>query len=160
MKYRVLNAKELEPLKDDFISFLSANTITGSDWSKIKTDKPKEASRLVEIFSDIVWEKSLPKIKYLEHRDEKYLKVFQCGKSKMSMVGFRVGADKAPSLVDKKTFKMLSSGELKFSSLKATFYTSEKKYSRSRNEDIFEMIESGCLPCEEGYYNGIKSLLK
>ncbi len=160
MKYRVLNPNELEPLRDDFISFLSANTITGEDWSKIKSDKPKEASRLVEIFSDIVWEKSLVKIKYLEHRDEKYLKVFRCGKSKMSMVGFRVGTLGAPSLVDDKTFKMISSGELKFSSLKATFYTSEKAYAKSRNEDIFEMIQSGCLPCGKDYYFGVKSLLK
>ena len=68
MKYRVLSTKELEPLKDDFIKFLSANTITGEDWTKIKSNKPNQASKLIEIFSDIVWEKSLEKIKYLEHR--------------------------------------------------------------------------------------------
>ena len=41
MKFRVLTSKELEPLKDDFIKFLSANTITGEDWNKIKIEKPK-----------------------------------------------------------------------------------------------------------------------
>ena len=87
MKYRVLSNKELEPLKDDFIKFLSANTVTGEDWAKIKSNKPNEASKLIEIFSDIVWEKSLEKIKYLEHRDDKYLKVFYCSENKMEMVG-------------------------------------------------------------------------
>ena len=51
MKYRILSSKELEPLKDDFIRFLSANTVTGEDWAKIKSNKPNEALKLIEIFS-------------------------------------------------------------------------------------------------------------
>ena len=46
MKYRILSKEELEPLKDDFIKFLSANTITGEDWVKIKAEKPEEANTL------------------------------------------------------------------------------------------------------------------
>ena len=160
MKYRILSTKELEPLRDDFIQFLSANTITGEDWVDIKSNKPSEASRLIEIFSDIVWEKSLEKIKYLEHRDDKYLKVFYCGENKMEMVGFKVNGKNAPSLLDQKTFKLLASGGLKFSELNAVFSSSEKKYKISRNMDLFSMIESGCVPCEKAYYYGIKSLLK
>ncbi len=160
MKYRVLNTKELEPLKDDFIKFLSANTITGEDWAKIKSTKPSQAHKLIELFSDIVWEKSIEKIKYLEHRDDKYLKVFYCGKNKMEMVGFKVTEKSAPSLLDDKTFKLLGSGKLKFSKLKAVFSSCEKKYTVSRNKELFSMIESGCVPCEKAYYYGIKSLLK
>ena len=61
MKFRVLTTEELEPLKDDFIKFLSANTITGEDWASIKKNKPEEAETLLEMFCDIVWEKSLEK---------------------------------------------------------------------------------------------------
>ena len=160
MKYRVLSNKELEPLKDDFIKFLSANTVTGEDWAKIKSNKPNEASKLIEIFSDIVWEKSLEKIKYLEHRDDRYLKVFYCGEKKMEMFGFKVNAKNAPSLLDENTFNLLGSGELKFSELSAVFSSSEKNYKTSRNMDLFSMIESGCVPCEKAFFYGIKSLLK
>ncbi len=160
MKYRILSNKELEPLKDDFIRFLSANTVTGEDWAKIKSNKPNEASKLIEIFSDIVWERSLEKIKYLEHRDDKYLKVFYCRENKMEMVGFKVSAKNAPSLLDENTFKLLGSGELKFSELSAVFSSSEKNYKASRNMDLFSMIESGCVPCEKAFFYGIKSLLK
>jgi len=160
MKYRILSTKELEPLRDDFIIFLSANTITGEDWVNIKSNKPSEASKLIEMFSDIVWERSLEKIKYLEHRDEKYLKVFYCGENKIEMVGFKVNGKNAPSLLEEKTFKLLGSGELKFSELNAVFSSSEKTYKISRNMDIYFMIESGCVPCEKSYYYGIKSLLK
>ena len=160
MKYRVLSTKELEPLKDDFIKFLSANTITGEDWTKIKSNKPNQASKLIEIFSDIVWERSLEKIKYLEHRDDRYLKVFCFSDNKMEMVGFKVSAKNAPSLLNEKTFKLLGSGELKFSKLCAEFSSSEKNYKISRNMDMFSMIESGCVPCEKAFFYGIKSLLK
>ena len=160
MKYRILNNTELEPLKDDFIKFLSANTVTGEDWAKIKSNKPNEAIKLVEIFSDVVWEKALDKIKYLEHRDDNYLKVFYCGENKIEMVGFKVRAKNAPSLLDERTFKLLGSGELKFSELSAEFSSSEKNYTISRKMDLFSMIESCCVPCEKAFFYGIKSLLK
>ena len=160
MKYRILNNNELEPLKDDFIKFLSSNTVTGEEWARIKSDKPNEALKLIEVFSDIVWEKALCKIKCLEHRDEKYLKVFYCGENKVELVGFKVNAINAPSLLDEATFKLLGSGELKFSELDAEFSSSEKNYTLSRNMEVFSMIESGCVPCEEVFFYGIKSLLK
>ena len=160
MKYRILSSKELEPLKDDFIKFLSANTITGEDWAKIKSNKSNEALKLVEIFSDIVWEKALDKIVCLEHRDDKYLKVFYCGENKIEMAGFKVNAKNAPSLLEETTFKLLGSGELKFSELNAEFSSSEKNYTLSRNMEVFSMIESGCVPCEKAFFYGIKSLLK
>jgi len=160
MKYRILSAEELEPLKDDFIKFLSANTITGEDWAKIKADKPEEAEKIIGLFSDIVWEKSLEKIKFLEHRDEKYLKVFRCGEEKINMVGFSVNAENAPSLLAEDTFAKLGSGVLKFSELNAEFYSSEKGYDVSRSSEMFMMMEAGCTPCEEVYYYGIKSLMK
>ena len=159
MKFRVLTTQELEPLKDDFIKFLSANTITGEDWVSIKKDKPEEAETLLAMFCDIVWEKSLEKINFLEHRDEKYLKVFRCGKEKIEMVGFSVKAENAPSLLEQSTFEKLGSGALKFSDLLAEFYASEKE-TKDLVMEKFKMMEEGCVPCEEAYFYGIKSLVK
>ena len=159
MKFRVLTTEELAPLKEDFIKFLSANTITGEDWVSIKKNKPEEADTILGMFCDIVWEKSLEKINFLEHRDEKYLKVFRCAKDKIEMVGFSVKAENAPSLLNQETFEMLGSGALKFSDLQAEFYTSEKE-TQDLIMEKFKMMEEGCTPCEEGYFYGIKSLVK
>jgi hypothetical protein len=159
MSYRLLSAKELEPLKKDFIEFLSANSITGEDWAKLKSKQTLEANRILKIFSDIVWEKSIEKIHFLEHRDHKYIKVFNCGEKKISLVGFSINSENAPSLMDPKTFERLGSGQLSFSSLKPKFYNSGKEYSTTRTSEVYRMIESGCLPCEKSYYFGIKSLI-
>ena len=75
-KYRLLTQEELKPLEEDFVKFLSANTVAADDWDKIKKEDPKKAEGLIEIFSDIVWEKALEKIKCLEARTEKDMKVF------------------------------------------------------------------------------------
>jgi len=159
MKFRVLTHEELEPLKEDFIKFLSANTITGDDWGSIKKDKPREAETLLEMFCDIVWEKSLEKIIFLEHRDQKYLKVFRCGEEEIEMVGFSVMAKNAPSLLQDETFEKLGSGDLKFSELEAEFYTS-RKATKELLLEKFKMMEEGCIPCTEAYFYGIKSLVK
>ncbi|MDG1850071.1 MAG: DUF6495 family protein [Flavobacteriales bacterium] len=160
MKYRRLSPEELEPLKEDFIQFLSANTITGDDWAKTKANKPEEAQKIIGLFSDIVWEKSLEKIESLEHRDDRYLKVFLFEEKKISMVGFSVQAEGAPSLFEEKTFSDLASGALKFSELEADFFTSTKNYTKERSYEMFEMMEAGCTPCEKSYFYGIKSLMK
>lgn len=159
MSYRLLSAKELEPLKKDFIKFLAANSITGEDWRELKSKQSEEANRILKIFSDIVWEKSIKKIRFLEHRDHKYIKVFNCGDKKISLAGFSINSKNTPSLMDPKTFERLGSGELIFSSLKPEFYKSGKEYTTTRSSEVYRMIESGCLPCEKSFYYGIKSLI-
>ena len=160
MKYRTLSLKELEPFKNDFIKFLSINTITGQDWNKIKTNQPNRAKKILSLFSDLVWEKSLENIRFLEHRDHKHIKVFDCGEKKMSMIGFSVNAKSAPSLLNEKTFQKIGSGELLFSSFNPEFIRSEHIYKQSRCKEVYLLIERGCFPCEENYFLGIKSLLK
>ncbi len=160
MKYRPLTKKELEPFKNEFIQFLSSHTITGDDWEKMKTEKPMEAQRMIDIFSDIVWEKSLEKITFLEHRDHKHLNVFKCNKESLNVIGFALTNSNAPSLLKEKTFKDIASGKILFSDLKAEFHQSQKNYKKNRQADMFELMEKGCTPCTEAYYYGIKSLLK
>jgi hypothetical protein len=160
MEYRLLSKKELDPLKEDFIKFLAANTITGEDWVKIKSSQNKEANRILKLFSDLVWEKSIENIQFLEHRDHKHVKVFNCKEEGVSMVGFSVKSESSPSLMDSETFERLGSGRLKFSSLKPVFHHSKKNYILGRSQEVYQLIDSGCLPCEKSYYYGIKSLIK
>ena len=160
MKYRSLTTEELDPLRDDFIQFLSANTITGDDWVKTKKNQPEEAEKIIGIFSDLVWERSLEKIDYVEHQDARHLKVFFFGETSINMVGFSVKSFSAPSLLAEDTFAKLASGTLKFSELDAAFFASSKNYSSERSIEKFKMMESGCTPCEKAFYYGIKSLMK
>ncbi len=52
----------LEDLKDIFVNFLAANSITFEDWKKIKKNDKERVEELIENFSDVVFEKSLSNI--------------------------------------------------------------------------------------------------
>jgi hypothetical protein len=66
MKYRILSDLERESFRDEFIHYLSSNTITADDWEKIQNESPDKAQQLFERFSDIVFQKVYEKMKYLE----------------------------------------------------------------------------------------------
>ena len=74
-KYKCLTADELQNLEKEFINFLASAQITGSDWEKMKKDEVEKVEELIAVFSDLVYEKVLSKIKFLEYRDTKTLNI-------------------------------------------------------------------------------------
>jgi len=66
MKYRALHKEELEGVKEEFVKFLAANSVTADDWEKLKKEENDKAEKLIDIFSDIFWDKALTKINVLE----------------------------------------------------------------------------------------------
>ena len=93
MKYRRLTSEELEQLEDNFIRFLAAQSITGMDWSKMKTENPERAEELIGEFSDVVIEKTLHNVEYLEYKEKQDMKMFHCQAEKIVMYGlFAEGA--------------------------------------------------------------------
>ena len=67
MKYKILKDNELKALEEDFIAFLITNGVHNEEWLAINENEPDKAITLVEMFSDIVWEKALKQIKIIEH---------------------------------------------------------------------------------------------
>ena len=137
MKYRRLTMEELEALESDFIQFLAANSISGADWEKMKTEEPEQAESLVEKFSDVVLQKVLERIEFVELRTSKDWKVFKCGKEKIQLVGISTAED---STLDFTQIKMLN--ELADSD--SEVYTAEKEYAEEREIEVFNMLNNGC----------------
>ena len=136
-KYRALNIEELESLEKEFVDFLVLNGIMHDDWIKMKVKDPIGAQKMTELFSDVVWEGILRKTKHLDFRSKHSIKCFQCLDDKIVLVG-----------VDS-TQTDMSSAE--FAKLKTQDYpddvvafTTEKKYSKVRELEIFEMLNWGC----------------
>jgi hypothetical protein len=72
MKYRRLTLAELEPLKDDFVSFLAINKIDVDAWEKIKSKDIELAEKWIDQFSDIVFEKICVQAEYLQMIESDY----------------------------------------------------------------------------------------
>ncbi len=137
-KYRHLTKEELDALQKEFVEFLVVNGITADKWIAIKEHKKEIAEEIIEQFSDVVWEGILRKAKFLELRDPKELLAFQCLPKKLILMGMKV-KDPDVDITTKNGF-----AKLKKDQVETTFYTSEKKYFKKREEELFEMIQNGC----------------
>ena len=139
-KYRSLTTEELKGLEKEFIDFLVLNGITGEDWVKLKEQHLAKAEKIIDQFSDVVFEGIFRKVKYLEYRGKKILKTFQCLPDKLVMVVME--ADEAsdanftdPAFIQKATTQPPKDLRV---------YIAEKKYTKSREEELFDLTESGC----------------
>tara|TARA_Y100000389_G_C17021937_1_gene299226 strand:- start:69 stop:470 length:402 start_codon:yes stop_codon:yes gene_type:complete len=119
MKYERISQEELEKMEKEFIDFLVINGITAADWVSIKENEPLNADKIINQFSDVVWESILRSTKYLDKIEENTFYFFKCDVDDIYLI-----------MIDKgnKTRK-----------------TTSKKYTKSREQEMFEMILSGCV---------------
>ena len=78
MKYRCLSDEELKELEGEFKHFLISNNFYTEEWEELNKKKDKKVQELVEMFSDIVLDKALKNIRFLEHITQHDIKSFKC----------------------------------------------------------------------------------
>ena len=147
MKYRRLTEEELQALEQEFVNFLAAAQITGPDWEKMKINEPQVAEELIDAFSDLVYEKVLKNIQLLEYRDAKTLNIFKFEEDKILLLGLRVKEKSEMDLTKPESFKL---NNLTISSL--TVIKTERKYSKSKEMEVFELIQNGCVITDDKLY--------
>ena len=156
MKFRRLTNEELQPLEKKFIQFLVANTITGDDWAKMKERRPEQAMGLVDIFSDLMFHESLIKVQYLKQATPNELRIFYFNTDNIELLSLIVNENAAIDFTnDEEWLKKLQITEGGIS-----FYKTEKKYSDSREVEIFKMIENGCRISDSYLYDTLQKLFQ
>ena len=144
MKYRRLTINELEELEPDFIRFLASNSISGEDWVKMKAENPTKSNEFIDLFSDLIFERTLKTIEHLEFKTPNDIKLFHCMEDKIVMLGLFVeGHSNLDFTKPSDPKKMLD--QLKNSSAQLKLYQAEKQFSKQREMELFEMMENGCL---------------
>ncbi len=143
MKYRCLTDKELKELEHEFKQFLILNNVYNEEWVKLNKNKDKKVLHLVEKFSDIVMEKALQKISFLEHIDPTGIKVFYCKKDEIALIGINTANKK----IDFKTYNFEANNK------DLTIFKVNKKYIKQREQEIFELLNSGCAIIKEEKYH-------
>jgi len=138
-KYRVLSIAELEEMEKEFIDYLVLNGIVANDWQKLKKSKPKNAEEIIELFSDVVFETIMRKTHYLEKRGEKEIRVLQCLKDKFVLVGINASKIDNADLTNPDYLRQA----VHFPPSGLEVFTSEIKYEKLRELEIFEMTQQG-----------------
>ena len=121
-KYRILNTEELQELEKEFIEFLVLNGITADDWKQIQQEDQEKAQKVIELFSDVVFEGIIRKTNFLNYRSDQKVRAYQCLQEKMIVIGYD------PQVGSKE---------------EANILYQEIPYSNSREETLFAMMNAG-----------------
>jgi hypothetical protein len=154
MKYKRLGVNELKELEKEFITFLSSAQITGLDWEKMKKNEQEKAEELIDVFSDLVYEKVMSKIFFLEFRDKKELNIFHFEDDKIVLNGIRMKEDSSINLMSDDLFSEWNSNK----SNEISIIKTEKVYIKERGIEIFEMLEKGCYITDDKLFKAIANL--
>lgn len=153
MKYRRLTKDELDELEKEFIQFLAVNGIDAPKWQEIKSKQKEDANQLIDTFSDLVIEKSLQNIKYVEHGTSTDYKIFFYDTNQAQMIGVKSSTiDLLKNNWTENALEYLNNGSI-------SIVKGEKNYTTSREEELFEMTQKGCMVTEGMMYNLLKKLV-
>jgi len=141
MKYSRLTKEQFEELHQEFINFLATQSITSDEWKDIKQNKPKVAEQELDIFSDLVWEGVLKKVKFLEHISSNQMHLFHCLENEMRLIALKI-QNSTIDLTTKEGFNWFRNNLL---SDDVEFFSAKKSYSEDKALDKFKLIEQGAV---------------
>ncbi|NET39852.1 MAG: hypothetical protein F6K19_49185 [Cyanothece sp. SIO1E1] len=150
MKYRRLHIDELQGLEKDFINFLAANSVTSDDWEKLKNESQEKAEKMIEIFSDMIFEQTLQKVDYLEQKSAREIRTYHCGPDKISMIGILVEGETSLDFRQNLDPQQMMA-QLGLSGAQLKLFKGEKTYKKERNLELFDLMERGALISRDGH---------
>ncbi len=154
-KYRLLLSDELNNLEKEFIEFLVMNGITADQWVKIKEEEKEVAEDMLVLFSDVVFEGVLRKVKFLEIISKSDVKTFQCLDKKIVLVGMSSDESVSVDFTDTEFIQKCMSIPPKG----VKVYTTEKTYSNIREMELFGMIQAGCAISDGALFKSLSRAL-
>jgi hypothetical protein len=151
MKYRRLIKEELEPLAEDFAIFLATNSIDKKEWNAMKIDSPEKASEMLDIFSDMVFEKALASARYLARIAEAEMQCYLFQEKQAHMI----------------SVSCLNSGEKNFANTNLADFSPDeieitqgvKQFKKSREEEMFAILQTGAELSDGKVYQQLLKLI-
>lgn len=156
MKYQRLTKEQFEELHKEFINFLASQSITAEEWKEIKKTKPHLAEQELDVFSDLIWEGVLARVKYLESISPYSMQLFYMGASNMHLIAVKLN-DKSHDLTSTKGFKWFVQNLMDDS---IELFTASKAFSEERHHDIFQLITQGAVISEGELYRSLDKFIK
>ena len=150
MKYRMLTSEELTHLEEELKQFLIINHVYKEEWERMNRETPEIATDLVGLFSDQVLQRVYENIVYLEHRSQDACLVFQLGKETIEMIGLQK-KDALDTSIHFETPESIHEA-LRLHPQKVGFFKTTKAYTKTREEEIHQMVEQGCVKSSEEFW--------
>ena len=139
MRYTRLSKEQFDSLSNEFSIFLASNSIDKEKWNKIKSNSPDKVNLILDLFSDLVWNDILNKVRFVENISSTHLFLFKCNKNSINSI---IVKSKNQS-IDLNSFKGQSRILNNIRSDQVELLRSTKRYKTNRNDEIFSLISEG-----------------
>jgi hypothetical protein len=156
MKYKRLTKEQLEELHPEFINFLATQSITAEEWKQLKEEKPDVAEEELDVFSDLIWEGVLTKVKYLENISEQHMHLFELTEKEMKLLSVKVMNPE----IDLRTKLGFDWFKRNFQSDFVEYVTASKAYSNDKNLDKFNIIKQGAVITKGDLYQWFDDIIR
>lgn len=155
MKYTRLTKEQLEELHPEFINFLATQSIDKKEWDEIKMNKPEVALQEVDVFSDLIWDKALTNVKFIDHFSTNYIFLFKCYDTYLESLIINTSSEK----VDFFTAEGIQWLSENLFSNEVSIQTGKKEVAANRNEEVFRIIENGGIISKGELYSKLITLI-
>ena len=156
MLYRRLTTEEFENMPEDFAIFLASNSIDRKEWDEIKESESEKAEGLLDIFSDLVFEKALSSCKYLERISETEINTYLFQESQAHMITVKIKEGVSADFIHDKLSEIFMT---LLKDKKLEIYQGTKKYVEKREAEMFAVMQSGAQFSKGDFYRSLLTLL-
>lgn len=155
MKYARLTKEQLEELHPEFITFLATQSIDKKEWDKLKKEKPELVAQEIDVFSDMIWEKVLTNVEFIDHFSDNYIFLFKSGKNNIFSYVIKTENEKI-NFLTKKGIEWLGNN---LASDEVEIQRGKKDISQNRNEALFAIIKKGGVISKGELFNKLTLFL-
>ena len=156
MKYTRLTKEQLEELHPEFINFLATQTIDKKEWDDLKMNKPDIALQEIDVFSDLIWDKAITNVRFIDHFSKNHIFLFKCHDTLLESLIVQTSNED----IDFFTTEGLEwLGNNLFTDV-VTIQTGKKEVAENRNEEVFKIIQNGGIISKGELYIKLTALIK
>lgn len=156
MKYTRLTKEQLEELHPEFINFLATQTIDKKEWDDLKTNKPEIALQEIDVFSDLIWDKAITNVRFIDHFSKNHIFLFKCHDELLESLIVQTSNED----VDFFTTEGLEWLGNNLFTDEVTIQTGKKEVAVNRNEEVFKIIQNGGIISKGELYIKLTALIK
>jgi len=154
MKYRYLTYEEFTVVEDDFSNFLYDCGLSPYEWKLLQDHYSEQAWSMLGEYSDLVFDRMVKDVRYLEYRTEKHLKAIECHQDHMVSIGVEIPEESKINLTEIGT--LMAIDRVDEQAYRCFEFISS--YHTDRDHEIFDMIEAGCYVVDSSVFNHLKHI--
>jgi len=154
VKYHRLTHEQFTELQEEFTVFLATQGLDHVRWEQIKTNQTQQLDALLDLFSDIVWDKIVGECDFLEYSVSDQLFLFNTSDAESARAIVVKVSNKVIDLTSSIGFQWVLNH---LDSNQISFFKGSKAYGSSKNEFVYSYLKKGAIRTEGERFKALET---